>query len=75
MTQSIPARFEQGVFVPGQPPNLSDGQQVTLIVLSELPPQDDVLELASRVYQGLSDDEINEVESIALTRENFFGEL
>lgn len=38
------------------------------------PAPEDVLALASRVYAGLSDKEIDDVESIALDRGEFFGE-
>ncbi len=31
------------------------------------------LKLATRVYDGLSDEDIDEIEQIALDRSNFFG--
>ena len=31
------------------------------------------LKLATRVYDGLSDEDIDEIEQIALNRSNFFG--
>lgn len=34
---------------------------------------EDLLELAAKVYQGLSDEQINEIEQIALNRRSFFG--
>ena len=34
---------------------------------------DDVLAMAARVYAGLADDDIDEIEQIALNRGDFFG--
>lgn len=33
-----------------------------------------MLKLAEKVYEGLSEDDIDEIERIALDRSNFFGE-
>ncbi len=32
------------------------------------------MELAEKIYEGLSDEDIGEIERIALDRSNFFGE-
>jgi predicted DNA-binding antitoxin AbrB/MazE fold protein len=73
MTEVINAIYENGVFRPLRRPDVSDGQQVRLIV--EAFPEssvDDLLELAAQVYNGLSDKEIDEIEQIALNRRDFF---
>jgi hypothetical protein len=36
-------------------------------------PEQDVLALATRVYDGLSEREITEIEQLALNRQDFFG--
>jgi predicted DNA-binding antitoxin AbrB/MazE fold protein len=70
--QRYDAVFENGVFRPltAPPAELTEGQQVRLIV--ETARAEDMLELAARVYQGLSDEQIDEVERIALDRRDFF---
>jgi predicted DNA-binding antitoxin AbrB/MazE fold protein len=74
MQQVLDAVYENGVFRPLQAPEVAEGQQVQLVVktTTELTP-DEMLELAAQVYQGLSDQDINDIEQIALDRENFFG--
>jgi hypothetical protein len=52
---------------------LNEGEQVRIIIECKSAPED-VLELAGRVYAGLSDEEVDDVERIALDREAFFGE-
>ena len=73
MKQTLDAVYENGVFKPSLPPNLSDGQQVRLEI--ETPSEEnpeDLLELASQVYDGLSESQIKEIEQIALDRRDFF---
>lgn len=74
MTQTLEAIFENGKFrlleKPAVP--LRDGQHVRLTVETEAPP-DDVLALAEQVYAGLSDEEVDDVERIALDRGSFFS--
>jgi predicted DNA-binding antitoxin AbrB/MazE fold protein len=74
MTQTLDAVFEDGSFKPVDNGSLpfSEGQRVKLTV--ELPTEmkEDLLGLAGQVYDGLSDKDIDEVESIALDRSNFF---
>ena len=52
---------------------LTEGQRVRLTVESASA-SNDVLALAGRVYAGLSEEEIDEVECIALDRRPFFGD-
>ena len=74
MTQTLDAVFEDGSFkrVNGGSLPFSEGQRVKLTV--EVPPEtrDDLLGLAEQVYEGLSEKDIDEVESIALDRSSFF---
>ncbi|WP_008312489.1 antitoxin family protein [Leptolyngbya sp. PCC 6406] len=75
MEQVIEAIYENGVFRPLKTLEFSEGQAVQLIIhtKAEIPP-DKMLQLAAEVYAGLSDDEIDEIEQIALDRRNFFEE-
>ncbi|MDA0747267.1 MAG: antitoxin family protein [bacterium] len=75
MKQTLDAVYEKGVFRPLKTPELSEGQHVRLEV--EAPSEeafDDLLELAANVYEGLSDDQIDEIEKIVLDRKDFFGD-
>lgn len=74
MKQTLNAIYENGVFRPLKRPEISEGQQVRLTVeISSEEETEDLLELAAKVYQGLSDEQINEIEKIALNRRRFFG--
>ncbi len=75
MKQTLEAIYEDGVFKPVDPLEIPNGQPVRLEVetLSE-PLVEDVLSLAAQVYEGLTDQEVNEIERIAFQRTNFFGE-
>ena len=75
MKQTVDAVYEKGVFKPLKSPKLPEGQHVRLEI--ETPPakrSDDLLELAAKVYEGLSDKQIDEIEKIALDRRDFFGD-
>jgi predicted DNA-binding antitoxin AbrB/MazE fold protein len=75
MQQILNAVYEKGVFRPLQHPDIAEGQQVRLVVETSAPlSPDEILELAGQVYEGLSEQEIDEIEEIALDRKNFFGE-
>jgi predicted DNA-binding antitoxin AbrB/MazE fold protein len=72
--QFIEAVFENGVLRPLteiQPP-LPEGQRVRLLVETE-EPLPHALELATRVYDDLTEQEIEEIERIALDRGRFFN--
>ena len=74
MKHALEAVYENGVFKPLNTPNLSEGQFVRIEV--EIPIKegsDDLLELASKVYEGLSDNEIDAIEKIARDRHGFVG--
>ena len=72
-THTYDAVFEHGVFRVLTPlqVNLPDGQPVRISVEPVESPQD-VLELATRVYEGFSDSDIEELEEMILDRNNFF---
>lgn len=74
MKQTLEAVYENGVFKPLKPPEIANGQQVRLMIepLFQSSP-DDLLELAAQVYQGFSEKELDEIESMSLNRRNFFG--
>ncbi|KYC36047.1 hypothetical protein WA1_40620 [Scytonema hofmannii PCC 7110] len=73
--QTLKAIYENGVFRPLEEPELIEGQFVQLIVepTTPLSPQD-MLQLAAQVYEGLSATDIDEIEEIALNRDNFFSD-
>jgi len=75
MGQTLEAVFEDGTFRVLKPHTvpLADGQHVRLTVETEGTP-DDVLVLAGQVFDGLSDEEIDDVERISLDRCGFFGD-
>jgi predicted DNA-binding antitoxin AbrB/MazE fold protein len=74
MPETLEAIFEDGHFRPVDNGSLpfSEGQRVTLTVEVPTQTQDNLLMLAGKVYEGLSDKEIDEVEHIALDRASFF---
>lgn len=72
MKLSIDAIYEHGTFKPIDPEDirLPEGSRVTLIVDEQ--PMPEPLCLAARVYEGLSAQEVDEIERIALDRSRFF---
>lgn len=74
-TRSVEAIFEDGTFHPVQPLPvlLRDGQRVRLVIETE-ESAETILALAGNVYAGLSPQEIDEVERIALQRRDFFAD-
>jgi predicted DNA-binding antitoxin AbrB/MazE fold protein len=73
MTEVIEAIYENGSFRPLHPEaiDVPSGQVVLLTVEKASAPEP--LQLASKVYEGLSAEEIDDVERIALERKNYFG--
>jgi predicted DNA-binding antitoxin AbrB/MazE fold protein len=69
---SVDAVFQDGVFKPVSPPGLPEGERVRLTVerVAQAKPED-ILKLASRVYEGLSQGDIDEVEDMARHRALF----
>ncbi len=74
-TETIEAVYEGGGFRLVAPADLelAEGQKVRLVV-EPIEKPDDVLALAARVYEGLSDEQIDAIEEHLARREDFFGE-
>ena len=73
MTQTLDAIYENGVFRPLREPKLAEGQSVQLIVAPRTTATDDPLELAGRVYDGLSQSQIDDIDHIARQRGDLFA--
>lgn len=76
MTKNVDAVYENGAFRPtsGVGIDLANGTRVRLTV--EQVPQhawENVLDLAANVYAGLSEEDIADIERIALDRTDFFS--
>lgn len=71
MTKTIEAIFENGVFKPTSPPDISEHKRVTLIIKENNEETPDILSLASTVYDDLSQSDIEDIEKIALDRSRF----
>ena len=74
MTEIVEAIFEDGNFKPVDNSSLpfSQGQRVKLTVEVPSETEDNLVELAGQVYEGLSEEDIGEIERLALDRRNFF---
>ena len=72
MKSSVDAVYQDGVFRPVSSPDLPEGERVRLTVerMTQTKP-DDILKLASRVYEGLSRQDIDEIEDMARHRALF----
>jgi hypothetical protein len=80
-SQTAEATYEGNVLRLNHPLSLDDQQRVLVLVMpvpdlvpatEEVLPPEELLRLAAQVYEGLSPDEIDEVERIALDRSHFF---
>lgn len=74
MTQTIEAIYQNGMFKPLNPvsESISEGEKVKLVV--EIEDVNPIMKLAENFYEGLSKEDVDEIEKIALDRSNFFGE-
>jgi len=62
----VDAIFQNGVFKPVSAPELREGERVRLTIERQAhATPEDILTLASRVYEGLSQEDIAEVEAVA----------
>jgi predicted DNA-binding antitoxin AbrB/MazE fold protein len=69
---TVEAVFQDGVFRPVRRPDLPEGERVRLTVESVGPSSAaDVIELAKRVYEGLSPKDVAEIEEMARHRPLF----
>lgn len=73
MKKELKAVYENGVFKPLTNPQLKEGEEVTLVIETPVPHSLDILQLAGSVYEGLTAEEVEEVEKIALDRSHFWG--
>ncbi|MDE3090891.1 MAG: antitoxin family protein [Chloroflexota bacterium] len=72
MNRALEAIYEGGVFKPLESLDLPEHQRVTITLhLMPVPKPDTELEAWHQVYSGLSDQDIFEIESIALDRSHF----
>jgi predicted DNA-binding antitoxin AbrB/MazE fold protein len=71
MTRTVEAIFEGGVLKPISPLNIPEHKKVTLIIEDEIEEPLDVLSLASMVYNGLSPEDIEDIEKVILDRSHF----
>jgi predicted DNA-binding antitoxin AbrB/MazE fold protein len=75
MRQTIKARYHDGVLQPLEPLALAEETEVQVTVDTTVAVSaDEILRRATQVYQGLTSDQIAEVETIALDRRRFFRE-
>ena len=74
MTQIVEAAFEDGSFKPVDEGSLpfSEGQRVKLTVEVPSETDDNLVELAGQDYEGLSEEDIGEIERLALDGDNSF---
>jgi predicted DNA-binding antitoxin AbrB/MazE fold protein len=70
LMQDLDAVYHDGVFEPLTAPALPEGARVHLRVESAIQGEDS-LSLASQVYEGLTAEQIAEIEAIALDRSRF----
>ena len=72
MRQTIKARYRDGVLQPLEPLALADDAEVQVTVDTEMAVSgEEILRRAERVYQGLTAEDIAQVEAIALDRQHF----
>jgi predicted DNA-binding antitoxin AbrB/MazE fold protein len=75
MRQTIKARYHDGILQPLEPLALANDAEVQVTVETAVPVSvEDILRRAADVYQGLTNQEIAQVEAIALDRRHFFRE-
>lgn len=76
MTQTIEAVYQNGMFKPLKPlsEEIEEGEKVKLVVETENEGINPIMKLAENFYEGLSEEDIDEIERIALDRSNFFGD-
>ena len=76
MTQTIEAIYQNGMFKPLNPisEEFEEGEKVKLVVETEDEEINPIMKLAENFYEGLSEEDIDEIEKIALDRSNFFGD-
>ncbi len=72
MEQDVEVIYRDGVLMPLEPLTLSENQRVRITLhVPEAQQPEQILADWHRVFSGLSDEEIAEIERIALDREHF----
>jgi predicted DNA-binding antitoxin AbrB/MazE fold protein len=71
MPRTVEAIFEGGVLKPTSPLNIPEHKKVTLIIEDEIEESLDILSLATMVYNGLSPEDIKNIEKLMLNRSHF----
>ncbi len=74
MTQTIEAIYQKGVLRPLEPLALVDGQHVSMTLEIETATKGaarEYLDAWAKVYEGLSEEDIADIEKVALDRSNF----
>jgi len=71
MSRTVEAIFEGGVLKPTSPLNIPEHKKVTLIIEDEIEESLDILSLATMVYNGLSPEDIENIEKLMLNRSHF----
>ena len=76
MTRTIEAIYQNGMFKPLNPVSeeIIESKTVEITISEKKLSPEEMFELASHVYEGPSEKDIDEVERIALDRTNFFGD-
>jgi predicted DNA-binding antitoxin AbrB/MazE fold protein len=72
MERTLPAVYEHGVLTPLEPLDLPDHQRVIITIHGPaLESSNEMLEAWQRVYEGLSEEEVAQIEAIVLDRSHF----
>ncbi len=71
MAKTLEAIFENGVFKPVTSPDIPEHKRVTLIIKDQHEVSHDILSLATKVYSGLSPEDVEDIEKLATDRSNF----
>ena len=75
MRQTIKARYHDGVLEPLEPLALTDEAEVQVTVeTTAAVSAEEILQRATQVYQGLTAEQVTQVETLALNRRHFFRE-
>jgi len=76
MRQTIEAVYQNGMFKPLNPVSeeITEGKTVEITIKDKESSANEIMKLAENFYEGLSEEEINEIEKIALDRSNFLGD-
>ncbi len=76
MGQTIIAVYQNGTFRPlaSVPEEIMEGQTVRLTLSDKEESAAEIMRLAQDFYEGLSEEDINEIEAVALDRSNFSGD-